>query len=109
MGKCLRPDRCGHCDPGAGARRMARPTAAPGLYGVGPVGGHVPASARVGFHSRVLESVEVTFKQGQSVFDVLKTPDIQRISGVLSSRYEKGGFAPQEKIEWLVFSCISLK
>lgn len=59
--------------------------------------------------SWLLESVEVTFKQGQSVFDVLKTPDIQRISGVLSSRYEKCGFAPQEKIEWLVFSCISLK
>lgn len=28
--------------------------------------------------SWLLESVEVTFKQGQSVFDVLKTPDIQR-------------------------------
>ena len=55
MGKCLRPDRCGHCDPGAGARRMARPTAAPGLYGVGPVGGHIPASARVGFYPRVPE------------------------------------------------------
>lgn len=53
LGKCLRPDRCGHCDPGAGARRMARPAFAPDLYGVGPVGGHVPASARVGFHPRI--------------------------------------------------------
>ena len=35
--------------------------------------------------SWLLESVEVTFKQGQSVFDVLKTPDIQRISGVFAT------------------------
>ena len=39
--------------------------------------------------SWLLESVEVTFKQGQSVFDVLKTPDIQRISGVFVG---EGGF-----------------
>ena len=32
---------------------MARPAAAPGLYGVGPVGGHIPAPARVGFHPRI--------------------------------------------------------
>ena len=30
------------------------PLSAPDLYGVGPVGSHVPASARVGFHRRIL-------------------------------------------------------
>ena len=54
LGQCLCPDRCGHCDFSAGARRMARPAFAPDLYGVGSVGGHVPASARVGFHPQIL-------------------------------------------------------
>ena len=34
---------------------MARPAFAPDLYGVGSVGGHVPASARVGFHPWIPE------------------------------------------------------
>lgn len=50
--------------------------------------------------SWLLESVEVTFKQGQSVFDVLKTPDIQRISGAGTKKVD---LHPRERLNGLYF------
>ncbi len=50
--------------------------------------------------SWLLESVEVTFKQGQSVFDVLKTPDIQRISGAGTKKVD---LHPRKRLNGLYF------